>query len=59
LPEFGGQIILLVWIWNQGIVGCHHGDVQVDEVSEEGGFVGAWVSRWNCNGNQYWNELEG
>lgn len=35
LPELRGQVVLLIWVRDQGVVGCHHGDVQVDEVLEE------------------------
>ena len=33
LPELGREIILLVRIWNERIVGCHHGNVQVDKIT--------------------------
>mgnify|MGYP005989195533 CR=1 FL=1 len=35
LPPLGGQVVLLIGIRNQGVVGGHHGNVQVDEVVEE------------------------
>jgi hypothetical protein len=35
LPEVRGQIILLVWIRHESIVGCHHGNVQMDEIFQE------------------------
>jgi len=41
----GGEVVLLVWVGNEGVVGCHHGDVEVDEVLEEGRLVGSWVTR--------------
>ena len=43
LPELRGEVVLLVRIGDERVVGGHHGDVEVEEVSEEGGFVGAWV----------------
>jgi hypothetical protein len=33
LPGLGGKIVLLVRVGNEGVVGSHHGDVQVDEVT--------------------------
>ena len=44
LPGFGGQVVLFVGVGDEGVVGGHHGDVQVHEVAQEGRFVGAWVS---------------
>ena len=35
LPELRGQIILLVRVRNQCVVGGHHGNVQVDKILEE------------------------
>lgn len=45
LPEVGSEIVLFVGIGDQGIVGSHHCNVEMDEVAEEGGFVAAWVAR--------------
>ncbi|KAH3670486.1 hypothetical protein OGAPHI_001001 [Ogataea philodendri] len=36
LPCLRGQIVLFLWIWNQGVVGSHHSNVQLDEILEEG-----------------------
>ena len=44
MPGFGGEVVLFVGVWDEGVVGCHHGYVQVHEVAEEWGFVGAWVA---------------
>ena len=35
LPEAGGEIVLLVGVRNKGVVGRHHGNVEMDEVLEE------------------------
>ena len=48
LPWFRCQVILFIWVWNQGVVGSHHGHVQVDEVAEERGLVRARVASWDC-----------
>ena len=48
LPGFGGKVVLFVGIRNQSVVGGHHGDVQMNEIAEERGFVGARVAGWNC-----------
>lgn len=48
LPEVRSQVILLIRVGNQGIVGGHHGHVQVDEVLQEGRLVGARVTRRHC-----------
>ena len=44
LPELRGEVILFVGVRDEGVVRGHHGDVQVDEVAEEGGFVLAWIT---------------
>lgn len=44
LPPLGGQVVLLVGIGNQGVVGGHHGDVQVDEVVEKRRLVDTGVA---------------
>ena len=43
LPELGGEIVLFIRIRDKGIVGGHHGDIQVGEIAHEGGFVGARI----------------
>lgn len=37
---FRSQIILFIWIGDEGVVGGYYGDVEMDEVVEEGVFVG-------------------
>lgn len=44
LPELGGQVVLLVGVGHEGVVGGHHGDVEVHEVPEERRFVGTGVA---------------
>ena len=44
LPEVGSEIVLLVGVGHESVVGRHHGHVEVDEVAEERGFVGARVT---------------
>ena len=44
LPEVGGEVILFIWVGDEGVVGGHHGDVEVHKVTEEGGFVGTGVA---------------
>lgn len=44
LPELRGQIVLLVRVRDESVVGCHHGDVQVDEVLEERRLVRSSIS---------------
>jgi hypothetical protein len=48
LPRLGGEVVLFIWIRDESIVGSHHGNVEVDEVAEEGRFVGAWVACGDC-----------
>ena len=48
LPELGGEVVLLVRVRDEGVVGGHHGDVEVDEVVEEGRLVGAGVASGDC-----------
>lgn len=43
LPPLGGEIVLLVRIWNEGVVGGGHRDVQMDEVLEERRLVGVGI----------------
>lgn len=45
LPRLRRQIILLVGVWNQSIVGGHHSDIEMYKVLEKGRFVGAWIAR--------------
>lgn len=45
LPPLRGQVILLVRIRDQGVVRGHHGNIQVNEVVQEGRLVLAWISR--------------
>lgn len=33
LPELGGEVVLFIGIRHQGVVGCHHGYVEVHEVA--------------------------
>jgi hypothetical protein len=35
LPELGGEIVLLVRIGDKGVIGGHHGDVEMDKVAKE------------------------
>ena len=49
LPEGGSEIILLVGVWYERVVGSHHGDVEVDEVAEEGRLVRARVASGDCS----------
>jgi len=46
LPERGGEIVLLVRIGYKRIVGGHHGNVEMDEVLEEGRLVVPRVTSW-------------
>lgn len=39
LPPLGSKVILLIGVGDQGIVGGHHGHVEMDKVVEEGGLV--------------------
>lgn len=48
LPPLRGKVVLLVWIWHEGVVGGGHGDVQVNEVLEERRPVGVGVGSRNC-----------
>ena len=47
LPEVGSEIVLFVGVGDESVVGGHHGDVEVDEVAKERGFVGAGVPGGN------------
>lgn len=47
LPPLRGQVVLLIGIGHKGVVGGHHGNVEVDEVVEEGRLVRARVARGN------------
>jgi len=44
LPELRGQVVLLVWVGDKGVVGCHHCHVQMNEILKEGRSVGAWIT---------------
>ena len=44
LPELGGEVILFVWIRDEGVVGGHHGYIKMHKVAKEGRFVGARVA---------------
>ncbi len=51
LPEVRGQVVLFVRVRDQGVVGRHHGHVEVQEVADEGRFVGSGVAGrdwWFC-----------
>ena len=39
LPELRGEIVLFVGVGDEGVVGSHHCDVEMEEVPEEGRFV--------------------
>lgn len=47
----GGEDVFLVGVGDEGVVGGHHGDVQVPEVAEERRFVELHVARWYCQAN--------
>ncbi len=47
LPEVGSEVILLVRVRNESVVGGHHCDVEVEKVADEGGFVGPWITGGN------------
>ena len=47
LPEVRSEIILFVGVGDEGIVRGHHGNVEVDEVAKERGFVGTGVTSGN------------
>ena len=49
LPGLGGEVVLLVRVGNESVVRGHHGDVEVDEVAEEGRLVRARVASGNCS----------
>lgn len=44
LPPLRSQVILLVGIRHQGIVGSHHGNIEVDEIVDKGRLVNAGVA---------------
>ena len=46
LPEGGSEIILLIGVWYERIVGGHHGDVEVDEILPEGRLVVSRLAGW-------------
>lgn len=49
LPRLGGEVVLLVRVGDQCVVRCHHGDVEVDKVTQEGGLVctGVTLGNWS------------
>lgn len=47
LPGFGSKVILLVRVWDESVVRCHHGDVEVDKVAQEWRLVGTWRAWWD------------
>lgn len=44
LPELGGEVVLFVGIGDESVVGGHHRNIEVEEVPEERGFVGARIA---------------
>ena len=46
LPEGGGEIILLVGVWYERVVGSHHGDIEVDEILPERRLVVSRFAGW-------------
>lgn len=46
LPEGGSEIILLVGVWYERVVGSHHGDVEVDEILPERRLVVSRLTGW-------------
>jgi hypothetical protein len=44
LPPLGGQVVLLIGIRYKGVVGCHHGYVEMDEVVNEGRLVNIGIT---------------
>lgn len=49
LPEFRRKIILLVWVRDKSVVGCHHGNIQVNKVLEKFRLVGSRITRRHYN----------
>lgn len=45
LPESRSKVVLLVGVGDEGVVGGHHGDIEVDEVLEERRLVVTRVAR--------------
>jgi hypothetical protein len=39
VERFGGEDVFLVWVRDEGVVGGHHGHVEMPKVGEEGGAV--------------------
>jgi len=35
LPPEGGQVVLLVWVWDESVVRGHHSNVQMEEIPQE------------------------
>ena len=44
LPEAGGEVVLLIRIGDQGVVGGHHGNIEMNEILEEWRPVVPWVT---------------
>lgn len=53
LPRGGGEVVLLVGVRNEGVVGGHHCNVEVDEIAEERRLVCAWLALGNCSKSEY------
>lgn len=47
LPPEGGEVVLLVWVWYEGVVGGHHGNVQVKEIPQEWRLERRDIGLWN------------
>ena len=45
MPESRSKVVLLVGVGDEGVVGGHHGDIEVDEVLEERRLVVTRVAR--------------
>lgn len=44
LPPLRGQIVLLIRIRHKGVVGCHHGYVEMDKVVNEGRLINIGIT---------------
>ena len=55
LPPFGCEVVLLVRVGYEGVVGCHHRDVEVDKILEEGRFEGTGISRGDYSVSSRWS----
>ena len=45
LPETGGEVVLLVGVRDKCVVRCHHSNIKMDKVLEEGRLVVTRVAR--------------